>query len=351
MFPHDQFNVDLAPTTPEPWRGLLAEIATNIEQIAAHITRVSSGEAQTVLARHRPTFYASMDALGVGILDFLAENPPPDRIQEVRLLVTTHINHWSNTSPILHHSLRQPPGQAVDPALVKAMLEKRPAGADIPSRIFNDYFRHSIGGSAYRDRLEMLVEAVQDTVSSRAAAGAKSVRILCLHVSGAGEILTLAQDQAFAEIAEVTCIDDRSEALRDTRRELKGWLTKRCTFMHVDALRYARRPDRPSQPYDIIYGIGIFEHLNAAQAIQLAQDCRTLLASHGVLYAGSVTVNIPEAEQILRAWLTGSELQYRDEPAWRQIFNQAGFAASALRFTYERYKANILVRAEKVGEI
>ena len=110
------------------------------------------------------------------------------------------------------------------------------------------------------------------------------------------------------------------------------------------------RPDRSSQPFDIIYGIGIFEHLKVDQAIQLAQDCRTLLTPGGVLYAGSVTVNIPAAEQILRAWLTGSELQYRDETSWRQIFTQAGFAASALRFAYERYKANVLIRAEKDEE-
>ena len=320
-----------------------------MDQIAAHIARVSPGEVQDVLARHRPTFYGSMEDLGVGILKFLAEGPTPDRIQEVRRLITTQISRWSSTSPILRHSLRKPPGQAVDPELVKALLEKRPAGADIPALVFNDYYKHTVGGSAYRDRLEMLIEAVQDTVSSRAA-GAKSVRILCLHVSGAGEFLTLAQDPTFAEIAEVTCIDSRSVALRDTRRVLQGRLQKRCLFVHEDALRYARRPDRSSQPFDIIYGIGVFEHLNMERAIQLAQDCRTLLAPGGVLYAGSVTVNIPAAEQVLRAWLTGSELQYRDETSWRQIFTQAGFAASALRFAYERYKANVLIRAEKDEE-
>ena len=277
-----------------------------------------------------------MDALGVGIVDFLAADPPPDQAHVVREQIAAQIREWSGTSPLLRHSLRKPRGQAGDPELVKALLEKRPAGAAIPALVFNDYYMYSIGGLAYHDRVRMLVQAVQQAVSGRAAAGANPVRVLSLHVSGAGEILLLAQDETFAEIAEVTCIDNRPSALRAIRRDLKGRFEKRCSFVRVDALDYANWLDQSPQPHDIIYGVGILEHLDTDQAIRLAQDCRTLLAPGGVLLAGSVTKDIPASEQILRAWLTGSEIEYRDEAAWRSIFAQSGFAATALRFEYER---------------
>ena len=39
-----------------------------------------------------------MNALGVGILDFLAENPSPTEIDTVRTQVVTPIRMWSATS-------------------------------------------------------------------------------------------------------------------------------------------------------------------------------------------------------------------------------------------------------------
>jgi hypothetical protein len=117
--------------------------------------------------------------------------------------------------------------------------------------------------------------------------------------------------------------------------------------VRADALRYASRPDRPGQPFDVIYGISLFEHLNLNQAIQLARDCHTLLTTGGVLLAGSVTPGMPASEQILRAWLTEWELQYRDEASWREVLNQSGFDVEHLRFDYEPLRANMLITAER----
>jgi hypothetical protein len=290
-----------------------------------------------------------MDTLGVGIVDFLAEEPRPDEVQAVREQIVRKVREWSSTSPLIRHSLGKPRGQSSDPELVQRLLGGRPTGADIPSLILNDFYMHSVGGLAYRSRVGLLVKAVQQAVSLHAASGADPVQILSLHISGAGEILSLAQDETFTEVAEVTCIDSRPVALRDARNSLKGQLKRRCSFVHADALHYVERPDRPRHPYHVIYGVSIFEHLGMSSASRLARDCHVLLASGGILLAGSVTPGVPAGEQILRAWLTDWELQYRDEAAWRHVLARSGFDATALRFEYERHRANVLISAERDG--
>jgi SAM-dependent methyltransferase len=347
MSPDGSTHADPGVAVPEPLRSLLAEIAALIAQITAHISSVSPGELQSVLTEYRGTFYRAMDALGVGIIDFLAEDPPPDQVQAVRTQIVGQIREWSTTSPLLGHSLRGLRGQTSEPELVRALLQELPAGADIPALIFNDYYGYSVGGIAFRGRLSMLVQAVLQAMARCAAAGMNPVRVLSLHISGADEILLLAQDKTFAEMAEVTCIDPRPHALREMRRDLQGRLEKPYSCVNADALHYAERLNRPSEQFDIIYGVSIFEHLGMDSASRLARDCHTLLNPGGVLLAGSVTPSIPISEQIMRAWLTDWDLQYHDEATWRGILTQAGFDARRLRFVYEPLKANVLVSAEK----
>ena len=349
MFPHHSDHVNSALAVPARLQSLLQEVEESLAHITTHMARATPAEIPIMLAEHRGAFYQVMDALGGGIIDFLAEDPPPDKIQAVRDQIAAPIREWSSTSPLLRHSLRKPRGQASDPELVKALLRKQPAGADIPALVLDDYYGHSVGGMAYRDRLGLLVQAVQLAVAKYAAAGVNPVRVLSLHVSGAGEILLMAQDETFAEMAEVTCIDSRPAALREIRRQLKGRLEKRYLCVHADPLRYAERPQHPTQAYDVIYGVSIFEHLGTDSAARLARNCHTLLTSGGILLAGSVTPSVPTSERILRAWLTDWDLQYRDETAWRHVFARSGFDANALRFEYERYKANVIVSAERDG--
>jgi hypothetical protein len=292
-----------------------------------------------------------MDALGNGILDFLAEEPPAPVVEAAKVQIVSQVREWSSTSPLIKHSLGKPRGQSSDPELVKRLLDARPAGADITALILDDYYRHSVGGLAYRSRVGLIVKAVQRAVSRCSGAGIAPVRVLCLNVSGAGEIRSMAEDQTFAEAADVTCVDDRPHALRDARTSLDGLLATPPSFVHADPLRYAERPDRPHQPYHVIYGVSIFEHLEAAPAVRLVQTSCALLAPGGVLIAGSVTTGVPTSEQILRGWLTGWDLQYRDEATWRAIFGRTDFNTRHVQFEYETHRANVVVSAEKSDAI
>ena len=89
MSPHDSTHADPALAVPRSLRSRLQQVAETLSQIIAHIERATPAENPLILAEHRPGFYRVMNALGLGILDFLAENPSAAEIDTVRTQVVT----------------------------------------------------------------------------------------------------------------------------------------------------------------------------------------------------------------------------------------------------------------------
>ncbi len=89
MSPHDSTHADPALAVPGALRSRLqASSAETLSQIfIASIQHANPAEITLILAEHRPAFYGVINALGVGILDFLAENPSPAEIDAVRTQV------------------------------------------------------------------------------------------------------------------------------------------------------------------------------------------------------------------------------------------------------------------------
>lgn len=342
---------ELDPTTQTDLTTHLNRLVFLIQEIQEQVDRQGAPYTPIVIEQHRGPFYRVMVALGDWINQFLASQPPPADILLVRHKVVTPIRDWSHTSPLLRHSLGKPRGKSSAPELVQRLLDNRPAGADIPSLVLNDFYKHSTGGIAYLGRLELLIEALAHETLRRAAAGSKPMRILSLHISGANELRTLLENETFAAVAQITCLDERAHVLREMAQNLPAHWKKNFLFVRADPLRYASSPHHPTRPFDLIYSVSLFEHLDLPQASQLARDCHDLLAPGGALLVGSVTPDVPPGEQVLRAWLTDWDLQYRDETTWRRVFATSGFAGAHLLFTYEPLGANVLIRAERSLQI
>ncbi len=340
--------VQLEPVTQRELSALLNHLSQLIGEIQEEVERQAPRRIPVVLEQHRTRVYQAMTALGEWINGFLAERPAPAILQQVRQQVVTQIRDWSRGSPLLQYSLDRARSKRGVRELVQHLLDDRPTGADVAALVLNDFYKYSIGGMAFRGRLRLLTEALELNVLSRANAGNKDVRILSLHVGGADELKTLAQDVTFATVAHVTCLDESPDALRDVARSLPAEMRKNFSVVRIEAQHYATSPHRPAEPFDIIYSVSLFEHLKMEQAARLIEDCHSLLGPHGILLAGSVTSKIPSSEQVLRAWLTEQDREYRDEAAWRQVFARSGFDAGRLRFDYEPLKANVVVRAERV---
>lgn len=173
------------------------------------------------------------------------------------------------------------------------------------------------------------------------------MRVLSLGSGPGRELSLLADDPVFSEVAAVTLVDLDPEALRYARNRLEGRLNGRMTYLRSNALRFAHSPDRPAQPYHLIYAAGLFDYLNPDQAQLLIEDCYGLLAPGGRLIIGNFCAELPANERVLIEWLLEWYLLYRDEADYRRIFAGTSFDATGLRLEYEPLHGNLFAVAER----
>lgn len=218
-----------------------------------------------------------------------------------------------------------------------------PAGDNLPGLIFDDYYLHARPAQAVRNRLDWLTDKLEMEVSKRAKGEGRPVRLLSLGSGPARELAQLSQRAGFAEAASVACLDLDPAALSFARQRIDGRMDGRVQFLRENALRFAAGPNRPAQPYDLIYAAGLFYYLNAEQAARLIEDCHGMLVPGGVLIIGNFSQETPASDRVLMDWLLEWRLIYRDETDYQAIFAHSSFGNSSLRFEYEALRANLFV--------
>jgi len=226
MSPHDSTHADPALAAPRSLRSRLQQVAETLSQITTHMQRVPPAEIPLILAEYRPEFYGVMKALGVGILDFLAENPSPAEIDAVRTQVVTPIRTWSATSPIFNRTFRSAANGPRDFEVPALVIHNRRAGADLSSLVLNDFYLHAIAAEALRNRYAMLVARLQREVTLRTHASINPVQVLNLKCDSGSELVALAEEPEFA-LTEITCLDEDATALRAARAKLDKRLPTR----------------------------------------------------------------------------------------------------------------------------
>jgi len=326
---------------------MFADLTATVAGIEAECRSLGPALAPSALAHHRPTLYRAVVALGDWINAFLAGDPPPADIQAVKERVTGLIRLWSATGPFFDHSFGKLRGYPGDFETIEIIYNCRPSGATLPALIFDDFYLHTMAARAVRNRLAYLVDRLGAEVRTQAHAGARSVRLLSLGSGPARELALLANDPVFCETAAVTCLDLDQEALSFARERLSGRFDGRVTYLRGNALRFARDPNRPTQPFHIIYAAGLFDYLRPDQATQLIQDCYGLLAPGGRLIIGNFCVELPANEQLLIEWLLEWCLLYRGEEDYRRILAATSFDADKLHFEYEPLRGNLFAVAER----
>ena len=346
MSPHDSTHADPALAVPGALRSRLQQVAETLSQIIASIERANPAEITLILAEHRPAFYGVMNALGVGILDFLAENPSPAEIDAVRTQVVTPIRIWSATSPIFNRAFRSATHGPRDFEVPALVIHNRSAAADLASLVLNDFYLHSIAAEALRNRYAMLVARLQQEVTLRSRAGINPVQVLNLKCDSGSELVALAEKPEFA-LAEITCLDEEATALRAARAKLDKRLPTRTRFLRVSALRYAHSPMRRAHHYDVSYAAVLLDHLTDRQTVALVRDYYGLLSEGGALILGSPTTGIPASERALIAWVLDLAVHYRDEPDFLRLFAQTPFGSETLRFEREPLGGDLLASATR----
>ena len=267
----------------------------------------------------------------------------------------TPIRAWSATGPFFHHSFTKPRGYPGDFETIEIIYDCCPRGDDpttnstqaLPGLIFDDYYLHARPAQAVRNRLDYLVEKLDDEVQRRAIDGLCPVRLLSLGSGPARELALLAQRPGFAQAVEVTCLDMDSAALAYARQRIDGRLNGQVRFVRDNALRYANGANRPAQPFDVIYAAGLFDYLNADLAGGLIEDCHGLLAPGGTLIVGNFSLETHPNDRILIEWLLEWHLLYRSEADYRAIFARTSFGEDRLHFEHEPLLANLFAIAHQ----
>ena len=289
---------DPAQVVPRSLWSRLQQVAETLDNISGDLASALPAGAPHILAEHRGTFYQAMDALGGGILDFLAEHPSPDEIETVRDQIAAPIWAWSATSPIFSRLVRSSTRGPRDFEIPALVVGNRRVGADISAMVFNDYYLHSIAAQALRNRFAMLTRHLLQDVAQRSQAGVNPVQVLNLKCDSGVELVRLADEPGFAA-AQITCLDEDPTALRTARAELDKRLLIRGRFLRVNALKYARSPLWRSQHYDVCYASVLCDYLTSGQIVALIRDCYGLLASGGVLILGYPTSGVPANERVI----------------------------------------------------
>jgi SAM-dependent methyltransferase len=346
MSPHDSTHADPALAVPRSLRSRLQQVTETLKQIIASIERATPAEIPITLAEHRPEFYGVMNALGIGIADFLAEKPSPTEIDAVRTQVVAPIRMWSATSPIFNRVFRSAANGPRDFEVPALVIHNRSAGADLSSLVLNDFYLHAIAAEALRNRYAILIARLQREVTLRSHAGINPVQLLNLKCDAGNELVALAEEPEFT-LTEITCLDEDATALRAARTKLDKRLPTRTRYLRVSAMRYARSPMRRSHHYDIIYAAVLLDHLTDRQVVALVRDYHGLLAEGGVLILGSPTSGIPAGERTLIAWVMDLVVHYRDAPDFQRLFAQTPFGSETLIFEREPLGGDLLVSATR----
>jgi extracellular factor (EF) 3-hydroxypalmitic acid methyl ester biosynthesis protein len=324
-------------------RRLLDELAALIEQIEVKIERGTPGALSRLIAENEATTRRIMEGIGTILHDVGMAGKAPAAADEISKLAAARLATWSSTSPIFYHVRNTPRAEFNNFEIALLLLEHRLGGGNTAAQILDHYYLNMVTCSSFRNRFTQVAGRLE-AETERRASKTRPVRILNLHTNTCRELELLANNRAFVEAVQITCLDRDPVALRRARQRLDRF-AGRSQFVRADARKYAASRTWPEAPYDIIYTVNLFDQLDAEQTAKLIKDCRRGLAPGGVLMFGNYSPSMPMTERALIAGLMNWNIRCRPAEDWRQIFAQEWHDAECVRFELEELQVSQLVIA------
>ena len=330
---------------------VLDRLSRLVDTIEAECRRAGPVGVPAVLAANREQLYAAMMAVGDWINDFLAGQPSDIEIRAAKDRIVPQIRDWARTGQFFHRVYERAHDVPDSYTALEILYAGQPAGGNPSALIFDDYFLQIISARAIRNRLAYLVRRLGEEVQACAQAGVKRVRILSLGSGAARELALLTDDPQFCAVAAVTCVDADPAALRYARRQLADRLQTKITCLLAQPAEFPRRPDRPAQPFHLIYSAEQFNTLDDSQAAQWVQECYELLMPGGLLIAGNLCAELPANERVLSEWVLDWQPHRRDAVDLQQVFARTPFGSAPLQIDYEPLHGYIFALARRAPHV
>lgn len=333
----------------EPIVARLDAVHALVERIKEEIGPNAVRSAEGIITRHRPGVYAEMDALGLAIQEFMVQQPAPERREAMRAFVARKLQDWAMSSPVTLYGSQRGQRRLAYFELVEQIRERRPAGADVPARVFHDYFVHTRISDAFINRLELLPIRLAHEISLARAAGQRPLTLFCLQYLGGEELLPLVEDRAVFADLQVTLIDSTAAAVRHAEHKLRGIFKNRGQFAMADPERWLMGPASRADSVCVAYATSLLEQIDPRRAVRLISAVHRVLQPGGVFIMGCTPGTPPLGELMVRECVLGSAWLYRREAEWRALFAESPFFDEHITFEWEPLGINALIRAEKAS--
>lgn len=298
------------------FKAAVADVASALEEARQCLERVElslppvRGQTQeqtrrAVLPGLQKSLFPAFDAIFTRFEE-ASRQIPPDLDAEYHSLVRQHLHPLMLGSPFIHHVYAKPLGFAGDYGALQKLIEEPFAGPTLYARLLNAWLVLSPAGEAYRHRLTVLQQSL-DEQAVRCHEEGRELRVLSIGAGAANEVVRFLASNELSNNAEITLADFNEETVAFARSQVMQaqrdhWRLARPSFVTTtiqqlvaDESRMRRRglaalgPVARMAGYDFIYCTGLFDYFSDRVCGRLLAMMQEMLAPGGSIVVCNFT--------------------------------------------------------------
>lgn len=237
-------------------------------------------------------------------------------------------------APIWSRAYQKPRGYPGDFELMNYMYDESRAGSSTYARIMHQLGREERLASTVRNRRDLLVRTIRESITRAVSLGASEVRVCNIGAGPARELEDLLSVGDLPVPLKVWLVDQDEDALAFAYERLR-----RASFRFADRVQILCRFTsfrqmlsdtellRELNGQDLIYSAGLFDYLSRNVAQILLRELATLLREHGCLFVGNAAAHkgIRWVPEFVLDW----RLRYRSPEEMLDLARDLPVSASA----------------------
>lgn len=285
------------------FRTTVTDLESYLEGLQSWCQRVENGVLLPVEAGVEAVFQEVGPAVCLEIASHFAEYEravaqlTEDQREPYREFLKQTLHRFILQSPFSERCFVKPLGYPGDYGMVELMLGNPYQGKTLFAKLLNNAFLETGPVQAHQNRIEYLVESIQETASQRAALGQRT-RILNLGCGPADEIRRLIERDPCAEYCDFELLDFSDVTLRYT----EGKIAESCreagrevsiNFIEESIQGFLKKAARGEgflpESYDIVYCAGLFDYLSQPFCAKLTTTFYDLVQAGGLVMVTNVS--------------------------------------------------------------